>query len=281
LKVVPMRLLALFAFALLAAMPVAAQRTPFPDGSVEIAYGGDARQRLEFTPAARPEAPLVLFVHGGAWSLGDKAMAGHMAVHFQARGYAFASVGYRLVPDVDPRQQAEDVAAAIARLLEDARRLGIDRDRVMIMGHSAGAHLAALVATDPAYLGAHHIPLSAIKGVVLLDGAGYDVAAQMRFAGPLLRSMYRRAFGDDPAFQARVSPIAHAAAPNAGRFLIFHIASRADSGAQSVRLGAVLNAAGTPAEVVSVDNSHSEIFRQFGQPGHRATELTDALFRLR
>jgi len=271
-----MRLLALLALALLTAMPVAAQRTPFPDGSVEIAYGTDARQRLEFTPAVRPGAPLVLFVHGGGWSLGDMVMAGHMAVHFHERGYAFASVDYRLVPDANPQQQAEDVAAAIARLLEDSRRLGIDRERLMIMGHSAGAHLAALVGTDPSYLAAHHIPIAAIRGVVLLDGAGYDVAAQMRYAGPLLRSMYHRAFGDDPAFQARVSPMEQAAAPNAGRFLIFHIASRADSGAQSVRLAALLNAAGTHAEVVSVDGSHADIFRQFGQPGHRATALTDA-----
>jgi acetyl esterase/lipase len=262
---------------LLAAMPVSAQRTPYPDGTVEIAYGGDARQRLDFTPAAgQSGAPLVLFIHGGAWSLGDKAMAGHMAAHFHQRGYAFASVNYRLVPDADPRQQAEDVAASIARLVEDSRRLGIDRERVMIMGHSAGAHLAALVGTDPAYLGAHHVPIAAIRGVVLLDGAGYDVAAQMRSAGPLLRSMYHRAFGDDPAFQARVSPAGQAAAPNAGRFLIFPIARRADSGAQSERLGALLRAAGTPTEVVSIDNSHAEIFRGFGQPGHRATALTDA-----
>ena len=271
-----MRLLGLFSLLLLLAVPAAAQRTPFPDGSVEIAYGGDARQRLEFTPATRPGAPLVLFVHGGAWSMGDMAMAGHMAVHFHDRGDAFASVDYRLVPDANPQQQAEDVAAAIARLIADAPRLGIDPARVMIIGHSAGAHLAALVGTDPFYLAAHHLPIGAIRGVVLLDGAGYDVAAQMQYAGPLLRSLYHRAFGDDPAFQQRVSPIAQAAAPNAGSFLIFHIASRADSGAQSVRLGAVLRGAGTPAEVVSVEGSHADIFRQFGQPGHRATELTDA-----
>src|SRR6185503_7619643 len=96
------------------------------------------------------------------------------------------------------------------------------------------------VGTDPFYLGAHHLAIGTIGCVVLLDGAGYDVAAQLRQAGPLLRSLYRRAFGDDTAFQARVSPIAQAAAPNAGRFLIFHIASRADSGAQSERLGAIL-----------------------------------------
>jgi hypothetical protein len=92
--------------------------------------------------------------------------------------------------------------------------------------------------------------------------------------------MYARAFGDDPAFQARVSPTLQAAAPNAGRFLILHITSRPDdSGAQSTRLAAALRAAGTPAEVVAVDNSHAEIFRLFGQPGHVATERTDAFAR--
>lgn len=271
-----MRLLALLLVALLLGVPVAAQRASFPGGTVEIAYGGDPRQRLDFTPAPHPGAPLVVFIHGGGWSFGDKGMAGHMAAHFRARGDAFASLNYRLVPDANPAQQAEDVAAGLARLLGDARRLGLDPGRVILIGHSAGAHLAALVGTDPAYLAAHRIPISVLSGVVLLDGAGYDVASQLRFAGPLLRAMYERAFGADPAFQRRVSPIAHAAAPNAGRFLIFHIASRADSGAQSERLGALLRAAGTPAEVVSVEGSHAQIFRDFGQPGHRATELTDA-----
>ncbi|MBV9883417.1 MAG: alpha/beta hydrolase [Sphingomonadaceae bacterium] len=271
-----MRLLVLLILTLLLAVPVAAQRTPFPAGTVEIAYGNDARQRLDFTPAASPGPPLVLFVHGGAWSMGDMAMAGHMAAHFHDRGYAFASVDYRLVPDANPQLQAEDVAAALARLLAEAPRLGIDRGRVMLIGHSAGAHLAALVGTDPAYLAAHRLPIATISGVVLLDGAGYDVAAQLRYGGPLIRSLYHRAFGDDPAFHARVSPIAQAAAPNAGRFLIFHISSRADSAMQSARLGALLRAAGTPAEVVSVDGTHAEIFRNFGQPGHPATARTDA-----
>lgn len=274
-----MRRFVLILFALLIVSPLAAQRTPFPDGTVEIAYGADARQKLDFTPAPRPGAPLILFIHGGGWSLGDMGSAGHMAVHFHGLGYAFASVDYRLVPDANPAQQAEDVAAGLARLLADAPRLGIDRGRVIVIGHSAGAHLAALVGTDPAYLAAHRLPVSAISGVVLLDGAGYDVAAQMAHAGPLLGSLYRRAFGSDPAFQAHVSPIRQAAAPNAGRFLIFHIAARADSGAQSERLGAVLRAAGTPADVISVDGSHADIFRRFGEPGHLATLATDAFAR--
>jgi acetyl esterase/lipase len=266
--------------ALFLAVPLAAQRTPYPDGTTEIAYGADPRQRLDFTPATGRRAPLFIFIHGGGWTFGDKRMAGHMAAHFHGLGYAFASLNYRLVPDADPAQQAEDVAAAVARLVRDADRLGIDPDRLILSGHSAGAHLAALVGTDPGYLGAHRLPISTLRGIVLFDGAGYDVPAQMARGGPFLRRLYARAFGDEPAVQARVSPTLQAAAPNAGRFLILHIASRPDdSGAQSRRLAEALRAAGTPAEVVSVDNSHAEIFRTFGQPGHVATARTDAFAR--
>jgi acetyl esterase/lipase len=266
--------------AFLLAVPLAAQRTPGPAGTSEIAFGADPLQRLDFTPGTGRRAPLFIFIHGGGWTFGDKRMAGHMAAHFHHLGYAFASLNYRLVPDADPGEQAGDVAAAIALLVRNADALGIDPGRIIVSGHSAGAHLAALVGTDPRYLAARGPPISLLDGVVLLDGAGYDVPAQMQRGGPFLRRLYARAFGDDAAFQARVSPTLQAAAPNAGRFLILHIASRPDdSGAQSRRLAEALRAAGTPAEVVSVENSHAEIFRQFGQPGHVATERTDAFAR--
>ena len=276
-----MRILLAAFLALLFAVPLAAQRTPYPPGTEEIAYGSDPLQRLDFTPAAASHrAPLFIFIHGGAWAFGDKRMAGHMADHIRAEGYAFASLNYRLVPGADPARQAEDVAAAIARLVHDADELGIDTGRIILSGHSAGAHLAALVGTDPRYLAAHRLPISILKGIVLFDGAGYDVPSQMQRGGPMLRRMYSRAFGNDPAFQASVSPTLQAAAPNAGRFLIFHITSRPDdSGAQSQALAAALRRAGTPAEVIAVDNTHAEIFRGFGQPGHVATARTDAFAR--
>lgn len=275
-----MRVLLAAFLALVLAVPLAAQRTPYPEGTTQIAFGADPLQRLDFTPATSRRAPLFIFIHGGAWSFGDKRMAGPMAAHFHSLGYAFASLDYRLVPAADPAQQAEDVAAAIAELVRNADRLGFDPDRIILGGHSAGAHLAALVGTDPRYLAAHRLPLSTLAGIVLFDGAGYDVPAQMARGGPLLRRMYARAFGSDPAFQARVSPTLQAAAPNAARFLILHITSRPDdSGAQSQRLAEALRAAGTPAEVVAVDNTHAQIVRLFGQPGHVATERTDAFAR--
>ena len=274
-----MRICLLLLLGVLMTLPLAAQRlrTPSPDGTIELAYGDDPRQRLDFTPASDRAAPLVLFVHGGGWRRGDKRIAGHMAAHFHARGYAFAAINYRLAPDARPDQQAGDVAAALARLRGDARQLGLDPDRIMLIGHSAGAHLVALVGTDPAYLAAHRIPIPAIDGVVPLDGAGYDVPRQLAAAGPFLRRIYVNAFGEDPAYRRRVSPITHAAGPNAAHFLILHVASRPDdAGAQSAALGAALRQARTPAEVAAVEGNHMTIFRGFGSPGHQATALTDA-----
>jgi acetyl esterase/lipase len=247
---------------------------PARAATVELAYGPDPRQRLDWSPVEGRRAPLVLFIHGGAWSFGDKRIAAHMATHFNGLGYAFASVNYRLVPDATVAQQADDVAAALAILRPLYRN--VDPDRIMLIGHSAGAHLAALVGTDPRYLAAHRLPIGAIRGIVLLDGAGYDVPRQMAAAGPLLRRMYVRAFGTDEAAQRRVSPIAHAAAPNAGAFLILHVAGRPDSRAQSEALAAALNRERTPASVAAVEGTHAQIFRAFGEAGHRATALADA-----
>ncbi len=256
---------------LLVAPPLAAQPAP---AAVEIAYGADPRQRLDYTRIAGRDAPLVLFVHGGGWRRGDKRMAAHMAAHFHARGYAFAATNYRLVPDARVDEQAADVAAAVARM---RREPGVDSRGILLIGHSAGAHLVALVGADPVFLAAHDLALSELAGIIPLDGAGYDVPRQMAQSGPLLRRLYRNAFGDDPSFQRRVSPIAHAAAPNAPRFLLLPIAGRPDdSGAQSVALAAALRAAGTWAEVASVEDSHAGIFPNWGRPGHSATLLVDA-----
>ena len=101
--------------------------------------------------AKTDRAPLVIFVHGGGWKRGDKnnATGQHKARHYVRQGYAFASINYRLVPDATVEQQAADVASAVAYLRGNAQRLGIDAKLIVLMGHSAGAHLVALVGTRP------------------------------------------------------------------------------------------------------------------------------------
>jgi acetyl esterase/lipase len=226
----------------------AANYSPVP-GTVEHAFGPDPKQRLDLVkPAGVARAPVLLFIHGGGWSIGDKAHAAPEKARWtNSKGWAFATANYRLVPQATVEQQAADVAGATAWLRANAAREGLDPDRIVLMGHSAGAHLVALVGTDPQYLKAAGVPMSAVKGIVLLDGAGYDVPTQASAEMNLVKPMYEAAFSTDPNRQAALSPTRHAAAPNVGRWLILPIERRADSQAQSKGLADALNRAGASA----------------------------------
>jgi acetyl esterase/lipase len=164
----------------------------------EIPYGEDRRQRLDVY--ARPGlsgAPMLMFVHGGGWSFGDKSGVNALPGFAERHGWLLSSAGYRLAPQVDAGGCAEDVAAAVAWMMQHAAAFGGDPKRFYLMGHSAGAQIVALVGVDPRYLGAHGLKPSDLAGVIALDGAGYDAAAELdELKGhPLLRKMYERGFG--------------------------------------------------------------------------------------
>ena len=259
-----------------AASARAAASAKLPEGARALPYGSDTAQTLDLWPSGKPgKTPLVVFIHGGGWSIGDKRTGvGEKDTHFVANGYAFASLNYRLVPKVTPAEQAQDVANALALLRQQP---GIDPDRIVIIGHSAGAHLAALVGTDPRYLAQAGVPIESVRGVVLLDGAGYDVAKQMAAPGNLVSGMYKAAFTTDPKRQADLSPMTFAAAPNAVNWLIINDADRPDSQAQSDMLAAALTKAGARAERMPIANtSHMLLNQNVGKAGDAETARIDA-----
>ena len=260
------------------------QRAPAADQT--IAYGSDALQNLDFWRAktARGPAPLVLFVHGGGWKRGskDNATGAFKPVHYPEAGYAFASINYRLVPAHTVEQQAADVAGALKALLDRADALGIDRRRVVLMGHSAGAHLVALVGTDERYLRGAGLSFADVAGVIPIDGAAYDVPAQMKEGPRIMQQTYQQAFGEDPARQRALSPTLQAAAPNAPAFYIPHVA-REDGTRQSQALAAALNTGGTRAEAAGFPGTglqgHAEINRRLGDPSYAPTSAVDVWLR--
>jgi arylformamidase len=256
----------------------AAARATAPEGVREYSYGTDPKQKLDLVvPTGAKRSPVLVFIHGGGWSIGDKRGSTAMkAEHFIGQGWAFASANYRLVPNATVEQQAGDIAAALAWVRRNAAPHNLDPDRIVLMGHSAGAHLAALVASDPTYLAAAAVPLNAIDGVILLDGAGYDIAQQMARPGNPVAGMYAAAFGRDPSRQRALSPTLHAAAPNVPRWLILPVASRPDSTAQSNGLAAALTKAGSEAKVVPVPGeNHGSLNRGLGERGDFATVEID------
>ena len=181
------------------------------------------------------------------------------------------------MPQVTVENQAADVASAIAWLRANADEQGLDPNHIVVMGHSAGAHLAALVGTDPQYLKAAGVPMGAIKGAVLLDGAGYDIAPQANSKLNPVKPMYEAAFGNDAKRQAVLSPTLQAAAPNVRRWLILPVASRPDSRNQSRDLADALNRSGASATVVAVSGeNHGSLNKGLGETGDFATEQVAA-----
>jgi arylformamidase len=260
-----------------------ADEGPKAPGGETIAYGSNALQNLDIWRAkeARGPAPLVVFVHGGGWKRGskDNATGQFKPVHYPGEGYAFASINYRLVPDATVEQQATDVASAVKALADRADELGIDRRRIVLMGHSAGAHLVALVGTDEKYLRAAGLSFADIAGVIPIDGAAYDVPSQMKDGPQVMQATYKQAFGTDPTRQKTLSPTLQAAAPNAPQFLLLHV-QRPDGVRQAEALGKALKAGGSTVAFGSFPGEglqgHAEINRRLGDPAYAPTATVDA-----
>lgn len=225
-----------------------------------------------YVPLEGTGFPVVIWVHGGGWWSGDKGNVGEKPAAFTAAGHLFVSVNYRLSPAVRHPVHVQDVAAAIAWVRQNIANYGGDPRRIFLLGHSAGAHLAALVATDEEYLAAHGLGLDTISGVVCLDGAGYNIPGQAaQGLLPFLR--FRQAFGDDPAGWWEASPLAHVA-PGKGipPFLLVYAGDRVASRERSLEFAEALGQAGVRVDLYhTADKDHNGVNRDLGKPGDATT----------
>lgn len=139
----------------------------------DAAYGPGPRQRLDVYAPAGAGKPIIVFFYGGSWSSGEKADYTFAADALAARGFVVVVPDYRLVPDVVFPTFLEDGAAAIRWASDHAAEFGGDPKRIVLMGHSAGAYLAIMLALNRSYLSKAGVPAEAIKGGVGLSGP-YD-----------------------------------------------------------------------------------------------------------
>ena len=184
------------------------------------------RQTLDlYLPSgSKTKPPLLVFVHGGFWTLSDDEfhIGSSLAEALLPSGIATALVRYRLAPAVRHPAQAEDVAAAVAYLVREANKYGYDSGRIFLAGHSAGAHLAALVALDPSYLRARGLDPGSLAGVIAISGI-YDLHPQPGMADEQ-KATTQQAFGGNPDILKAASPVTHVRS-TAPPFLILAAAS--------------------------------------------------------
>ena len=250
---------------------------------LDIAYGEHALQRFDlYRPHSVKEAPVMVYVHGGGWKRGDKRSVGEKAMFFCGRGWILASVNYRLLPEGRHPVNVNDVARAIAWVHDHATDFGGDPDKLFVMGHSAGAHLAALVSTNPKPLREAGKALTILKGAISLDTNAYDLGKLMESRS---RSFYANVFGEDESNWQDASPAEHVAADRGiPPFLICY--SRGLQGPinpeRSTRANAfakTLRDAGIPAEVIDAsDRNHGEINAWFGREDDKKVTMAAVRF---
>ena len=251
----------------------------------DIPYASPAQERQVldvYSPTGAKNLPVVFWIHGGGWQTGDKTSVQLKPQAFMDKGFVFVSTNYRLLPQVDMGTIIRDIARSIRWVHDHIAEYGGDPQRLFIMGHSAGAQLAALVCTDDRYLKQEGLSLAIIKGCVPVDGDTYDVPAIIETAEtrrrvhgqPQLKLGHREKFGNDPAKHRDFSAVTHIAKDKGiPPFLIMHVAEHPDTSAQAQRLASVLKSAGVPVRVYGArESTHNKINADIGLPADPGTK---------
>ncbi len=232
----------------------------------DVSYGSDSKQRFDvYLPARASHAPVLLLVHGGGWRIGDKAsraVVQNKVARWTRAGIIVISVNYRLLPAATPIVQAEDVARAIAAAQQRLPAWGGDPGRMVLVGHSAGAHLVALIAGDQSFI-THQGGQPSVVGSIILDSAVLDVEQTMLL--PHL-PLYDAAFGTSRRFWRAASPLRQLGA-GASPFLIVCSTNRRDSCPAAQRFAKRATALGVTSQVLQEPLSHRDINEQLGVPG--------------
>ncbi|MBI3469397.1 MAG: alpha/beta hydrolase [Planctomycetes bacterium] len=246
-----------------------------------------------YSPSGAKNLPVVFWIHGGGWQTGDKTSVQIKPQFFMDKGFVFVSTNYRLLPEVDMGTIIRDVAKSIHWVYDHVAEHGGDPHRLFVMGHSAGAQLAALVCIDDRYLKAEGLSLAIIKGCVPVDGDTYDVPAIIETAEtrrrvhglPQARLGHREKFGNDPAKHRDFSAVTHVARDKGiPPFLILHVAGHPDTTAQAERLGNALKEASVPVTLFGGrETTHNKLNADLGLPDDPATkalnEFVDAAMK--
>jgi arylformamidase len=267
------------------ALPAFSQ-SPNLKSNIPYVENGHARHVLDiYTPAnaSNKNLPVVFWIHGGGWQQGDKTSIDEKPRYFTDKGFVFVSTNYRLFPEVTMGDIIRDVAKSLAWTHKHIAEHGGDPNRIFVMGHSAGAQLAAIVCIDDRYLKAEGVSFSCLKGCVPVDGDTYDVPAIIETAETRRRvhgqplpivNGHRVKFGNDPEKHKDYSAVTHVAKDKGiPPFLILYVANHPDNSAQAQRLAAVMKESNLSVKLFGgKDTDHVKLNKTLGLDGDPGTQ---------
>ena len=278
-----MKLATLLLSALLVSTGFAEDKEPTSKLDIPYAEPGDPLQKLDiFAPSNAKNLPVIVWIHGGGWTVGDKKEIVEKPKALTQKGFVFVSINYRMLPAVTMGELIRDCAKATGWVGKHIAEYGGDPQRLFIAGHSAGAQLAAILCTDERYLKAEGVPFTSLKGCVPVDGDTYDIpivieraTATRRAAGkPEPTFGHREKFGSKPELWADFSAVNHVEkGKNIPPFLLLHVNTDPSTTIQAHRLGIELTKAGIPAKVFGAsDTNHNKLNDSLGLEGDPATK---------
>lgn len=227
-----------------------------------------------YLPRMGSNSPVIIYVHGGGWTEGDKADLNYKAGYFTEKGYVFVSVNYRLSPGVEHPVHVQDVANAISWFYSNAKYYSSDPKRIYVMGHSAGAHLAALLSLDESYLAKAGTSIDIIKGLILIDGIGYDIPLLMDNTTGRQKETFANALGDSRGKWQDASPINYIRENvRIPPMMIMYGGDREIAGIEARRLAERLEGVKSPYKIYSYPKkTHVTLNREIGKAEDATTE---------
>ncbi len=162
-----------------------------------------------YMPKKGSKSPVIIWVHGGLWAFGDKSDVGIKPAYFTEKGYIFVSINHRLSPDIKHPGHMQDVAHALVWVYNNIVHYSGDPEKIFLMGYASGAQMSVMITVNKKYLDEAQGSLDMIKGVISVDGLGFDVAKIIPDNNNKVKDWCLDTFGLTEQEWREASPVTH------------------------------------------------------------------------
>jgi acetyl esterase/lipase len=237
----------------------------------------DHKDKLDlYLPEGRTNVPVIVSYYGGGLTAGDKKNQTFIGERFAAAGFATAVVNYRLSPGVTHPAHIQDAAASFAWVKRNIAKHGGNPDQVFIIGHSAGAYLVALLATDERYVAAHKLSLKDIRGVVPVSAFYWVERTDVAPARD------KSVWGTDTKVWVEASPAHHLRKDAPPMLMLYADGDDEWRRQQNAEMAQAVQTTGAPVEIAQIaGRTHNSIWSKVAEPNDEVAERIVAFVRSR